>query len=185
MASVSDFRKGMVIEFNQDLYIVTDFQHITPGKGQAVTRTKLKNVVTGRVIENSFRGTDKLTDVRLEERKLQYLYSDADNLYLQDLSTYDQLQVSKDMLGERIQFLKEGNEVSIKFHDEKPVLADLPITVELKVTEAYPVARGNTAGNLTNEVTLETGAAIQVPPFIKEGDVIKIDTRTGSYLSRA
>lgn len=174
----------MVIRLQNELYIVTEFQHITPGKGQAVTRTKLKNVTSGRVIENTFRASDKLDAVRLVGRKMQYLYNDGTFLYLQDAATYEQTEINVEMLGSQMGFLKEGNEVIVLFNEETAILAELPITVELEVTRADPVARGNTAGNLTNEVELETGAKINVPPFVKTGDILKIDTRTGAYISR-
>ena len=185
MASVSDFRRGMVIRFNNDLYGVVEFQHVKPGKGAAFIRTKLKNIKTGKVVDNTFRMSEKIEEVRLETKTMQYLYRDGEQLVFMDPDTYDQATVDADLLGEQVGFLKEGNTANLLYHEKQAISAELPITVDLEVTEAQPVARGDTAGNITNTVTLETGTEIQVPPFIKQGDVIKIDTRSGKYLSRS
>ncbi|MDZ7271278.1 MAG: elongation factor P [candidate division KSB1 bacterium] len=184
MSSISDFRRGMAIKFAGDIYIITEYQHVTPGNLRAFVRTRLKNVKTGRVIENTFRFTDKLEEVRLDRKEMQFLYRDGDHLVFMDPETYDQVTIDADFLGDQLGFLKEGNSATIFYHENQPISAELPITVDLEVTQADPVARGDTAGNLTNTVTLETGARIQVPPFVKAGDVIRIDTRTGKYLSR-
>jgi elongation factor P len=185
MASVSDFRRGMAIRFSGDIYTVVEFQHVKPGKGNAFIRTKLKNVKTGRVVDNTFRLSEKIEEVRLEGKDLQFLYRDGEHLIFMDPVSYEQATIDASLLGDQVEFLKDGDNAKLLYYEKQAISAELPITVDLKVTEADPVARGDTAGNLTNTVTLETGARIQVPPFIKVGDVLKIDTRTGKYLSRA
>ncbi len=185
MPSISEFRRGMAIMFKDDIYLITEFQHVKPGKGQAFIKTKLKNVKTGRVIDNTFKLSDKLEAVRLDGKSMQYLYKDGEAFVFMDMETYDQINIVSDLIGDQDAFLKDGTMVKILFHQNEPITAELPTTVELAVTEAEPSVRGDTAGNLTKWVSLETGAKIQVPPFIKQGEVIKIDTRTGEYVSRA
>jgi elongation factor P len=185
MASISDFRRGMAIMFNNDIYLITEFQHVTQSRGRAMVRTKLKNVKTGRVIDNTFRETDKVEAVRLEAREMQYLYSDAENFYFMNTETFEQVPLPAEMVEDQKKFLKEGMTVKIYFHGETPIVSELPTTVDLKVIEAEPAVRGDTAGNVTKWVTLETNARLEVPPFINEGDTIRIDTRTGEYVSRA
>lgn len=184
MPSVSEFRRGMAIMYSNDIYLITEFQHAKVSKQQAMIKTKLKNLRTGRVIENTFRQTDKLDKVRLEAREMQYVYQDNDYFYFMDMETYDQIPISSDLIGDMHRFMKEGMMAKLLFHNEQPVTIELPTTVELEVIEAEPAVRGDTAGNLTKSVKVETGALLQVPPFVKEGDVIKIDTRTGAYNSR-
>ncbi|MFQ5753767.1 MAG: elongation factor P [bacterium] len=184
MASVSDFRNGMAIRHNGVIWIVTDFQHVKPGKGQAFIRTKLKQLMTGKVVDHTFRLSDNIEEVRLEEKEMQFLYVAGDELCFMDTETYDQINLTKDMLGNQYQFLKEGNMVRVQFLEGEAVTASLPIFIELKVTEAPPGVKGDTVSNLQKPVTLETGAEIQVPLFIKEGDILKIDTRDGRYIER-
>jgi elongation factor P len=184
MASISDFRRGMAIMFNDDIYLIAEFQHVKPGKGAAFIRTKLKNVKTGRVIDNTFRMTEKIEEVRLDAKEMQYVYNDNTFYYFMDMETYDQIPVEQELLGDPVKFLKEGAMIKILFHGDQPITVEYPTTVDLEVTEAEPAVRGDTAGNLTKNVTVETGTIMQVPPFIKEGDVIRIDTRDGSYVSR-
>ncbi len=184
MASISDFRRGMAISYNNDIYLITEFQHVTQSRGRAMIRTKLKNVKTGRVIENTFRMTDKIEEVRLDEREMQYLYSDNENFYFMNMETFDQIPLSAELVGDQQRFLKEGMMVKVLFHGNTPITSELPTTVDLKVIEAEPAIKGDTAGNLTKWVTLETNSRLEVPPFIEEGDTIRIDTRTGTYVSR-
>ncbi len=184
MASISDFRRGMAIMFNNDIYLITEFQHVTQSRGRAMVRTKLKNVKTGRVIDNTFRETDKVEAVRLEAREMQYLYSDADNFYFMNTETFEQVPLPAEMVEDQKKFLKEGMTVKVYFNGDTPIISELPTTVDLKVIEAEPAVRGDTAGNVTKWVTLETNARLEVPPFINEGDTIRIDTRTGEYVSR-
>ncbi|MCG8603624.1 elongation factor P, partial [bacterium] len=155
-----------------------------PGKGQAFIRTKLKQLMTGKVVDHTFRLSDTIEEVRLEEKEMQYLYATGDELCFMDNETYDQINLPKAMLGSQIDFLKEGNMLRVQFLEGQAVTASLPMFIELKVTEAPPGVKGDTVSNLQKEVTLETGAEIQVPLFIKEGDVLKIDTRDGRYIER-
>ncbi len=183
MASVSEFRTGMAIRHNNDIYMVVEFQHVTPGNWRAMLRTKLKNVKNGRVIDVTFRMTDKIEEVKLFEKKMQYLYAD-ENLHFMDTETYDQTYISPEMLGDQRQFLKEGDMVSIYFLEGSAILAEMPNFVEVKIAEAEPAVRGDSATNIMKYAIVETGAKIQVPLFIKEGDTVKIDTRTGRYIER-
>lgn len=184
MPSLSEFRRGMAIMFNDEIYLITEYQHVKPGKGGAFIRTKLKNFKTGRVIDNTFRPTDKMEAVRLEAKEMQYVYNDGISFYFMDMETYDQIPIPEDLVGDSARFIKEGMTAKLLFHGETPMSVELPTTVDLEVTESEPAVRGDTAGNLTKEVTVETGAKLQVPPFIKQGDVIRVDTRDGSYVSR-
>lgn len=184
MASISDFRNGMAIRHNGEIWTVVDFQHVKPGKGHAFIRTKLKQLKTGKVVENTFRQNDAIEEVRLESKEMQYLYDSGEDINLMDTDTYDQIHVSKDLLGDQLPFLKEGNMVNVQFLEGQIVTASLPMFIELKVTEAPPGVKGDTVSNLQKPVTLETGAEIQAPLFIKEGDVLKIDTRDGRYIER-
>lgn len=185
MATTSDIRKGMCLEHNGQTYIIVEFQHVKPGKGNAFVRTKLKNLSTGRVVDNTFPAGHKIDDVRVERRKYQYLYDDEERLYFMNNETYEQLDMMKDMI-DNIQFLKEGMEVDVLFHAEKgiPLACSLPQYIVLTVTEVEPGAKGNTATNTLTPATVETGAEVRVPLFIKEGDKIRIDSETGSYMER-
>jgi elongation factor P len=184
MASVSDFRNGMAIRHNGVIWVVNEFQHVKPGKGQAFIRTKLKQLMTGKVVDHTFRLSETIEEVRLQEKEMQYLYAAGDDLCFMDNETYDQINLPKEMVGNQIDFLKEGNMLKVQFLEGQAVMASLPMFIELKVTEAAPGVKGDTVSNLQKEVTLETGAEIQVPLFIKEGDVLKIDTRDGRYVER-
>lgn len=185
MADTSDFRNGLIIKFKNDLYTITEFQHVKPGKGGAFVRTTLKNLRTGKVLDNTFRSGEKVDIVRVERREYQYLYRDTSGLVLMDEDTYEQIPVSESFFGEGEKFLKEGEKVEILEDDEGQIITvDIPIFVELKVTHTEPGLRGDTATNVLKPATLETGAEVQVPLFIDEGDVLKIDTRTGEYVER-
>jgi len=184
MASVSEFRNGMAIRYNGDIWIVNEFQHVKPGKGQAFIRTKLKQLKSGKVVENSFRLSENIEEVRLENKNMQYLYASGDEIVLMDNDTYDQINAPKEMLGDQFKFLKEGNPVGVLFLEGNIVTLSLPMFIELEVIEAAPGVKGDTVSNLQKPVTLETGAEIHVPLFIKEGNVLKIDTRTGRYIER-
>jgi elongation factor P len=184
MTAISEFRTGKAIRFNNDIWIITEFQHVTPGNWRAMVRTKLKNARTGRVIDNTFRMTDDIEEVRLDEKQMQYLYEADGNLHFMDTETYDQTFISSDLLGAQLKFLKEGDMVKILFHEGTAITAELPNFIEFKVIQADPGVKGDSATNIQKFCTIETGTKIQVPLFIKEGDVIKIDTRTGKYLER-
>ncbi len=185
MADTSDFRNGLIIKFKGDLYSIVEFQHVKPGKGGAFVRTTLKNLRTGRVLDNTFRAGEKVETVRVERRKYQYLYRDGDSLVVMDNETYEQINVPVELFDGGEKFLKEGEEVDILVDDnEQIVTVEIPITVQLKVVETEPGFKGNTATNALKPAKLETGTTVQVPLFINEGDILKIDTRKGEYLER-
>ncbi len=185
MADTSDFRNGLIIKFKNDLYTITEFQHVKPGKGGAFVRTTLKNLRTGRVLDNTFRSGESVEVVRVERRKYQFLYKEAAGLVLMDNETYEQITVDSQLFGDGEKFLKEGEEVELLVDDnEQIVTVDIPIFVNLKVTQTEPGFRGDTATNVMKPATLETGAVIQVPLFVNEDDVLKVDTRTGEYVER-
>ena len=185
MASTADFRNGMVIEIDGDLWAITYFQHVKPGKGGAFVRTKLKNVLSGAVVDKTYRGGEKVNEVRLERRPVNYSYSDGDLYYFMDANTYDIIPISGDLLGEdQLKFLKENMECQGLVHDDHVISVELPQFVELQVTQTDPGHRGDTAQGATKSATLETGAVINVPLFIEKGDVLKIDRREEKYLSR-
>ena len=185
MATTSDIRKGMCLEFNGNTFIVVEFLHVKPGKGNAFVRTKLKNLSNGKVVDNTFSAGQKIEDVRVERRTYQYLYDDEERLYFMNNETFNQIDVMKDML-DNVRFLKEGMDVEVLFHAEKeyPLSCSLPQYIVLKVTEVEPGAKGNTATNTMTPATVETGAEVRVPLFIKEGDLVRIDTGTGAYMER-
>jgi elongation factor P len=185
MASTSDIRNGLCLNHNGDVFFVVEFLHVKPGKGNAFVRTKLKSLTTGKVVEHTFPSGHKIEDVRVERRKMQYLYADEGGYNFMDNETYDQIILAESML-ERPNLLKEGSEIEILFHAEKnvPLTAEMPASIVLEVTYTEPGVRGDTATNVTKSATVETGAEVKVPIFINEGDKIKIDTRTGAYLER-
>jgi len=182
--AVSDFRTGMAIRYNNDVWVVTEFQHVTPGNWRAMVRTKLKNLKTGRILEQTFRMSDTIEEVRLEEKKMQYLYEEDGLLHFMDNDTYDQMYIPTEMLGDQKRFLKEGNLASIFFLEGSAISAELPSFIEVKVAESEMAVRGDSATNIMKNCTLETGATVQVPLFVKEGDTLKVDTRTGKYVER-
>ncbi|MGB9772707.1 MAG: elongation factor P [Bacteroidota bacterium] len=184
MATTSDFRAGMTIRFNGELWTLVEFQHVNPGNWRAFVRTKLKNLKTGRVIENRFRAGEEIDVVRIEQKEYQYLYRDGLSFVFMDNETYDQIAVSPDIIGESSRFLKEGERVTISFNGSEIVGIELPILVELKIVQTVPGIKGDTATGGTKPATVETGATVNVPLFLNEGDIIRIDTRTGEYVER-
>lgn len=184
MADTSDFRNGMVIKYKNDLYKIIDFLHVKPGKGGAFVRTTLKNIFTGQQIENTFRAGEKVEEVRIVARQMQYLYSENNLYYFMDNDSYEQIPVPKEVLGDNLQFLKENQQVKLLFNEERPIDSEMPIHVELEVTKTDPGLRGDTATGGSKPAAVETGYTVQVPLFINEGDVIKIDTRNGEYVER-
>jgi len=186
MASTADFRNGMVIEFNDDLYTIVQFQHVKPGKGPAFVRTKLRSIKTGRVIDNTFSSGTKVNMARVERRPYQYLYKDDMGYYFMHTETYEQIHVAEEMI-ENAEFLKEGANVEVVVHaDTETVLSvDLPEFVIMEVTYTEPGLRGDTATNTLKPAKIETGGTIMVPLFINAGDKIKIDTKNRTYLERA
>ena len=185
MISAGDFRNGITFEMDGNVVQVIEFQHVKPGKGAAFVRTKYKNVITGAVVERSFNPTDKYPTAYIERKDMQYLYSDGDLYYFMDMETYEQQPIDKSKLGPAFQFVKENMEVKVLSYKGNVFGVELPNFVELEVTETDPGFKGDTATNATKPATLETGAEIKVPLFINQGDMIRIDTRTGEYMERA
>ncbi|MGF0031975.1 elongation factor P [Bariatricus sp. SGI.154] len=183
--SAGEFRNGMTLEIEGNVYQVLEFLHVKPGKGAAFVRTKLKNVIDGGVVERTFRPTESYDEAYIERKKMQYLYSDGDLYYFMDQETYDQIPVSKDTVGDSLKFVKENEEVTVISYQGNPFSIEPPLTVELLITESEPGVKGNTATGATKPAILETGAQVMVPLFVEQGETIKIDTRTGEYLSRA
>jgi elongation factor P len=185
MASTSDFRNGMVLEMDGELWTITYFQHVKPGKGGAFVRTKLKNVLTGQVVDKTFRSGEKVTDVRLERRPVNYSYTDGQLYYFMDAQTFEMIPIAADVIGEgQLQYLKENMECEGLVHDGTVISVELPFFVELEVVKTDPGLRGDTAQGGTKPAKLETGATVQVPLFIEEGDVLKVDRREDKYLER-
>jgi elongation factor P len=181
--STAEFKKGLKIQFDGAPYTIVDFQHVKPGKGGAFVRTKLKHMRLGRVIDNTFRAGEKVELVDFEEKRMQFLYKD-DRYHFMDLDTYDQISLSAEEVGEARDFLKENTEVEILFIENSPVTIELPNFIEIRIAKTDPGIRGDTASGGSKPATLETGAVIQVPLFLNEGDVVKVDTRSGDYLGR-
>lgn len=185
MISVNDFRTGLSIEFDGDIYTVIDFQHVKPGKGAAFVRSKLKNLRNGNIVEKTFRAGETVARAMIENRQVQYLYNAGNDYTFMDNETYDQFELSKDQLEWEIQFLKENMIVNIASYQGEIIGITLPNSVELAVVETEPGVKGNTATGATKNARLETGLNVQVPLFINEGDILLIDTREGKYISRA
>jgi elongation factor P len=181
--STAEFKKGLKIQFDGEPYSIVDFQHVKPGKGGAFVRTKLKHMRLGRVIDNTFRAGEKVELVDFEEKRMQYLYRD-DRYHFMDLDTYDQIGLSAEQVGDARDYLKESTEVEMLFIDGGPVAVELPTFMELQIVRTDPGIRGDTASGGSKPATLETGAVVQVPLFLNEGDVVKVDTRSGDYLER-
>ena len=184
MISAGEFRNGVTMEYEGNIYQVIEFQHVKPGKGAAFVRTKLKNLVTGAVVEKTFRPTEKMPKAMIERKDMTYLYNDGDLYNFMDAETYDQIAIPASEVGDALKFVKENENVKVLSHNGNIFGIEPPLFVELEVTETEPGIKGDTASNVTKSATVETGAVVQVPLFINEGDKIKIDTRTGEYLSR-
>jgi len=185
MADTSDLRNGLIMRYKNDLYTVVEFLHVKPGKGGAFVRTTLKNLRTGKVLENTFRSGESIDMVRVERRKYQYLYKESGGFVLMDNETYDQITVAENYFGDGSVYLKEGIEVELLLDDKEQIInVELPVFVNLTVVETEPGFRGDTATNTFKPAKLETGAQITVPLFVNEGDMLKVDTRTGGYVER-
>jgi elongation factor P len=184
MYSTSDFKKGLKIELDGTPYIIVDFQHVKPGKGGAFVRTKLKNLLTGRVLDQTFRSGERVKRPDLMEREMQYLYREGDRFCMMDNETYEQLMLTAEQVGEARLYLTENLDVKVLFFNQQPVAAEPPTFVELEVTQTEPGVKGDTATGGTKPATLKSGVTIQVPLFINAGDRVKVDTRTGSYIER-
>jgi len=184
MYSTTDFRRGLKIEIEGTPYSITEFQHVKPGKGGAFVRTKLKNLITGGVVEKTFRAGEKTGKPDLEEKTMQYLYAEENQYYFMDTENYEQTFLTKEQLGENKDFLQENITISALLFQGKPIGVELPIFVELAVAQTEPGVKGDTASGGNKPAILETGATIQVPLFVNEGDTLKIDTRTREYVER-
>lgn len=185
MVVAGDFRNGITFDMDGQVMQVIEFQHVKPGKGAAFVRTKLRNVITGAVVEKTFSPTDKYNDARIDRKDMQYLYNDGDLYYFMDLDSYEQVPIGKDLIGDNFKFVEEEMICTIRSYQDKPFSVEPPMFVELEVTDCEPGVRGDTATGASKTATVETGATIRVPLFINTGDKIKIDTRTSEYLERA
>ena len=179
MVSAGDFRNGMTIEYEGNIYQIVEFQHVKPGKGAAFVRTKLKNIVNGGVVEKTFRPTEKCEEARIDRVDMQYLYTDGDLYHFMDVNTYEQIALGKEQIGDALKFVKENEMVKICSHKGNVFSIEPPLFVELAVTDTEPGFKGDTATGATKPAVVETGATVYVPLFVDQGDVIKIDTRTG------
>ena len=184
MISAGEFRNGVTIEYEGNIYQIIEFQHVKPGKGAAFVRTKLRNIKSGGVVEKTFRPTEKCPQAHIERKDMQYLYSDGDLFHFMDVETYDQIALNADAIGDALKFVKENEMVKTVAHAGQIFTVEPPLFVELLITECEPGVKGDTATGATKPCTVETGAIVYVPLFVNEGDTIKIDTRTGEYLSR-
>ena len=184
MVTASDFRNGVTIEVDGKVCQVVEFQHVKPGKGAAFVRTKLKDIINGGVIETTFRPTEKFPQARIERRDMQYLYNDGELYNFMDVETYDQVALTADQIGDALKFVKENEIVKMLSHNGSIFSVEPPMFVELQITDTEPGFKGDTATGATKPATVETGAVVYVPLFVENGETIKIDTRTGEYLSR-
>lgn len=184
MVTAGDFKKGLTVEWDGGIWTIVDFQHVKPGKGAAFVRTKIKNIITGAVVERSFNPTDKMPKAIIETKVMQYLYNDGDLYYFMDNETFEQLALPKEQVEDSIPFMKENTEATIRFYKGAPFSVEAPTFVDLEVIHTEPGFKGDTASNTTKPATTETGYVVNVPLFINIGDHIRIDTRTGEYMER-
>ncbi|MFQ9985131.1 MAG: elongation factor P [Lachnospiraceae bacterium] len=184
MISAGDFRNGITIEVDGNIYQIIEFQHVKPGKGAAFVRTKLKNIKNGGVVEKTFRPTEKCPQARIDRADMQYLYTDGDLYHFMNVENYDQIALDAEAVGDSLKFVKENEMVKMCSHNGSVFAVEPPLFVELEVTETEPGFKGDTATGATKPAVVETGATVYVPLFVEQGDKIKIDTRTGEYLSR-
>ena len=184
MASAGDFKNGLTIEIEGNIFQILEFQHVKPGKGAAFVRTKLKNIISGGVVEKTFRPTEKFENAHIERKEMQYLYQDGGLYYFMSTETYDQVGLTEEQVGDSLKFVKDNEMVKVCSHNGDVFAIEPPLFVELEVIETEPGFAGNTAQGATKPATVETGAQVMVPLFVNQGDKLKIDTRTGEYLSR-
>lgn len=184
MISAGEFRKGTTFEMDGQVLTIVDFQHVKPGKGAAFVRTKVKNVITGAVLEKTFNPTEKFPEAVIERKEMQYLYNDSGLYYFMDMDTYEQIPLSGSIVEDAIKFLKENENAIIKFHKGEAFSVEAPNFVELEITHTEPGVKGDTATNTLKPATVETGATVMVPLFVNTGDRIRVDTRTGEYMER-
>jgi len=185
MIYASDFRKGITFEMNGEPHVVLDFQHVKPGKGAAFVRTKYRNILTGATREEAFNPNDKFPKAHIETKQMQYLYNDGELYYFMDQETYDQVPLTYELVEDAIKYIRENDIATVKFYKDNAFTVEAPNFVDLEVVETEPGVKGDTATNVTKAATVETGAVIQVPIFINEGERIQIDTRTGEYMGRS
>ena len=185
MISAGDFRNGITIEVDSNIFQIIEFQHVKPGKGAAFVRTKLKSIINGGVVEKTFRPTEKFPQARIDRKDMQYLYSDGDLFTFMDMETYDQVALNAETVGDTLKFVKENEICKVCSHNGSVFAVEPPLFVELEITDTEPGFKGDTATGASKPATVETGAVVYVPLFVNQGDKIKIDTRTGDYLSRA
>ena len=184
MVSAGDFKNGLTIEIEGNIFQILEFQHVKPGKGAAFVRTKLKNIISGGVVEKTFRPTEKFENAHIERKEMQYLYQDGDLYNFMDNDTYEQIALGSELIGDALKFVKENEMCKVCSHNGNVFSIEPPLFVELQVTDTEPGFKGNTATGATKPAIVETGAQVNVPLFVENGEVIKIDTRTGEYLSR-
>ncbi|MGD0230499.1 MAG: elongation factor P [Syntrophorhabdales bacterium] len=184
MVATSEFRKGLKVLLDNEPFVIVDFQHVKPGKGGAFVRTRVKSLVSGNVLDRTFRSGDKIEIPEMEEKEMQYMYKEGVNYYFMDVKTYDQLFVEEENLSDAKNYLKEGLVINVSFYKGKAIGVELPNFVDLKVVKTEPGIKGDTAQNATKPAEMESGFVLQVPLFLEEGDAIKIDTRTGQYITR-
>ena len=184
MISAGDFRNGITIELDNNVYQIIEFQHVKPGKGAAFVRTKLKNIKNGGVVEKTFRPTEKCPQARIDRKDMQYLYSDGDLFYFMDVENYEQIALNAEAIGDALKFVKENEMCKVCSHNGSVFAVEPPLFVELEITDTEPGFEGDTATGASKPAVVETGASVNVPLFVNQGDKIKIDTRTGEYLSR-
>ena len=184
MISAGDFRNGVTLEIEGNVYQILEFQHVKPGKGAAFVRTKLKNIINGGVVEKTFRPTEKFPQARIDRVEMQYLHNDGDLYYFMNTENFDQIALNKDDIGDSLKFVKENEMVKVCSYNGNVFAVEAPLFVELEITDTEPGFKGDTATGATKPATVETGAVVYVPLFVNQGDKIKIDTRTGEYLSR-
>jgi elongation factor P len=180
----SQFRNGLKVEIDGEPFVMIYFQHVKPGKGGAFVRTKIKNLRTGRVLDKTFRSGERVDEADIEEKTMQFLYNDGDQMIFMDTQTYDQIPFSAEQIGDAMKYLKENLDVDVMFWKGRPINIELPSFIEAVVSQCDPGLKGDTASGATKPATLETGAVVQVPLFIKEGEMIRVDTRTGVYVER-
>lgn len=184
MADTSDIRNGLIMSMGGEYWVIQEFQHVKPGKGGAFVRTKIKNLVTGQVKENTFRSGERINEVRVVRQSYQYLYSSGDSFHMMDKNSYEQIEIPETMMGDAKDYLKENIDVDILMENDKPLVVELPNFVDLEVKKTDPGLRGDTAQGGTKPATMETGLVVHVPLFVDEGDIIRVDTRTGRYVTR-
>jgi len=185
MISAGEFRKGITIEIDNYVYVIVDFQHVKPGKGAAFVRTKIKNIMNGSVLERTFNPNEKVPRANVETKEMQYLYNDGDMFHFMDTKTYEQIALNSDQVGDAMKYVKENMSVTMKFFKGAPFSVEPPNFVELKIIQTEPGVKGDTVTGASKPATLETGAVVNVPLFINEGEVIRVDTRSDEYMERA